>query len=57
MFEKLITRPIFSVVISIVIVIMGIMGLTSLPMTLYPDIAPPVYMSMPDTRELMLRQL
>lgn len=41
MFEKLITRPIFSVVISIVIVIMGIMGLTSLPMTLYPDIAPP----------------
>lgn len=42
MFEKLITRPIFSVVISIVIVIMGIMGLTSLPMTLYPDIAPPL---------------
>lgn len=41
MFEKLITRPIFSVVISTVIVIMGIMGLTSLPMTLYPDIAPP----------------
>lgn len=37
-----IDRPVFSAVISIVIVIVGIIGLTMLPVDQYPQIAPPV---------------
>ncbi len=37
-----INRPIFSAVISIVIVIVGIIGLTMLPIDQYPQITPPV---------------
>ncbi|MCL1608260.1 MULTISPECIES: efflux RND transporter permease subunit [Mediterranea] len=37
-----IDRPIFSTVISIVIVIVGIIGLTMLPIDQYPQITPPV---------------
>ena len=37
-----IDRPIFSAVISIVIVIVGIIGLTMLPIDQYPQITPPV---------------
>lgn len=39
-----IKRPVLSAVISIVIVFMGIIGLTSLPVEQYPDIAPPTVM-------------
>lgn len=36
-----INRPVLSTVISIFIVILGLLGLTSLPVEQYPDIAPP----------------
>lgn len=36
-----IDRPVFSAVISIVIVIIGVIGLTMLPIDQYPDITPP----------------
>lgn len=39
--DKFINRPVLSTVISIVIVILGILGLLSLPISQYPDIAPP----------------
>ena len=39
-----IERPVFSVVISITIVILGIIGLFTLPVEQYPDIAPPTIM-------------
>lgn len=41
MLKHLINRPILSAVVSIIIVILGIVSLTRLPLTLYPDIAPP----------------
>ncbi len=41
MFAKFITRPVLSLVISIFIVIMGVLAMFSLPVTQYPDIAPP----------------
>ena len=40
-----IDRPVFSAVISIVIVIVGIIGLTMLPVDQYPQITPPVVRS------------
>src|SRR5574344_2027480 len=39
--DKFITRPVLSTVISILIVILGIIGLISLPIEQYPNIAPP----------------
>lgn len=39
--DRFINRPVLSTVISIIIVILGILGLISLPVTQYPDIAPP----------------
>lgn len=39
--DRFINRPVLSTVISIVIVILGVLGLTSLPIVQYPDIAPP----------------
>lgn len=39
--DKFINRPVLSTVISILIVILGLIGLISLPVTQYPDIAPP----------------
>lgn len=39
--DRFINRPVLSTVISIVIVILGVLGLFSLPITQYPDIAPP----------------
>ena len=36
-----INRPVLSTVISIIIVILGLIGLTSLPIEQYPDVAPP----------------
>ena len=39
--DRFINRPVLSTVISILIVILGCLGLVSLPITQYPDIAPP----------------
>ena len=39
--DNFINRPVLSTVISIFIVLLGIIGLVSLPITQYPDIAPP----------------
>ncbi|GGP05903.1 multidrug transporter AcrB [Cloacibacterium rupense] len=41
MIKNFINRPVLSTVISIIIVILGILGLIMLPVTQYPDIAPP----------------
>lgn len=42
MIQSIIKRPILATVISIIIVILGMLGLLSLPITSYPDIAPPM---------------
>ena len=39
--DQFINRPVLSTVISILIVILGVLGLVSLPVSQYPDIAPP----------------
>ena len=41
MLRKFIERPVLSTVISIVIVILGVLGIATLPVTEYPEIAPP----------------
>tara|TARA_R110000850_G_C9996309_1_gene468344 strand:- start:74349 stop:77483 length:3135 start_codon:yes stop_codon:yes gene_type:complete len=41
MLKQFIDRPVLSSVVSIIIVILGILGLQELPVTQYPDIAPP----------------
>jgi len=41
MFKKFIERPVLSTVISILLVIVGILGLWKLPLQQFPDIAPP----------------
>ncbi len=41
MLKTFIERPVLSTVISIIIVILGILGITALPITEYPEIAPP----------------
>lgn len=41
MLKTFIERPVLSTVISIIIVILGVLGYTSLPVEQYPDIAPP----------------
>ncbi|TAG11436.1 MAG: efflux RND transporter permease subunit [Sphingobacteriia bacterium] len=41
MTTKFIHRPVLSVVISIIIVLLGILAMLKLPMTLFPSIAPP----------------
>ncbi len=41
MFNKFIERPVLSTVISIIIVILGILGIITLPVSQYPEIAPP----------------
>ena len=44
--DRFINRPVLSTVISIIIVILGVIGLVTLPIEQYPDIAPPtVYVS------------
>lgn len=42
--KTFIDRPILSCVISVLILMLGIIGLTNLPMEQYPDIAPPTIM-------------
>ena len=39
--DRFINRPVLSTVISVLIVILGVLGLISLPITQYPDMAPP----------------
>jgi HAE1 family hydrophobic/amphiphilic exporter-1 len=41
MLQKFIERPVLSTVISVIIVILGFLGYFSLPVSLYPQIAPP----------------
>lgn len=41
MFDKFIDRPVLSTVISVIIVILGVLGLVTLPVSQYPEIAPP----------------
>ena len=41
MLKTFIERPVLSTVISILILILGVLGLSALPVTQYPDIAPP----------------
>ncbi len=41
MLKTFIERPVLSTVISIIIVMLGVLGLAELPITQYPDIAPP----------------
>ncbi len=41
MFKKFIENPVLSTVISVIIVILGVLGLNTLPVEQYPDIAPP----------------
>ncbi|EID74741.1 efflux RND transporter permease subunit [Imtechella halotolerans] len=41
MLKKFIERPVLSTVVSIVLVILGMLGISTLPTTQYPEIAPP----------------
>lgn len=41
MLKKIIGRPVTTTVVSIILVILGLLGLRSLPMETFPDIAPP----------------
>lgn len=41
MFKKFIDRPVLATVISILLVILGVLGLSRLPLQQFPDIAPP----------------
>ncbi len=41
MLKRFIQRPVLSTVISVLLVILGVIGLVSLPISQYPDIAPP----------------
>ncbi|MEO6979836.1 MAG: efflux RND transporter permease subunit, partial [Mucilaginibacter sp.] len=41
MLKKFIERPVLSTVISVLLVILGLIGLINLPISQYPDIAPP----------------
>src|SRR6476469_9594190 len=41
MFNKFIHRPVLSIVISLIIVLMGVLAMTHLPVTQFPSISPP----------------
>ncbi|MEZ4281711.1 MAG: efflux RND transporter permease subunit [Myxococcota bacterium] len=46
MFKKILFRPALALVLSIIVVFMGTLGITSLPIAQFPDVAPPtVYVS------------
>ena len=44
MLKKIIKRPVLATVISVLLVILGLVGMLSLPITKFPDIAPPTVM-------------
>src|ERR1700743_1506331 len=41
MLKSFITHPVRSTVISVIIVLLGVLGMTKLPVAQYPDISPP----------------
>ncbi|HEY8512316.1 MAG TPA: efflux RND transporter permease subunit, partial [Cyclobacteriaceae bacterium] len=41
MLRRFIERPVLSTVVSIILTLLGLISLFSLPITLFPDIAPP----------------
>src|ERR1700743_295276 len=41
MFKRFIERPVLSTVISVIIILLGVLGLAKLPVAQYPDISPP----------------
>ena len=41
MIKRFIERPVLSTVVSIIILLLGLISLRTLPITLFPDIAPP----------------
>lgn len=46
MLQKIINRPVLATVVSIILVFLGIISLTRLPITRFPDVAPPtIYVS------------
>src|SRR6516225_6465338 len=46
MLKNIITRPVLATVISVILVLLGLVSLQKLPVTQFPDIAPPtVYVS------------
>lgn len=51
-----IDRPVFSGVISVVIVLLGMISMLSLPVEQYPDIAPPTQPILEQTLKLCRRQ-
>lgn len=42
MFSKFIHRPVFAIVISLVIIFMGVLSINSLPISQFPEISPPM---------------
>jgi len=44
MLKQIIKRPVLATVISVLLVILGVVGMLSLPITKFPDIAPPTVM-------------
>src|SRR6201995_1203404 len=44
MFTKVLTRPAFAIVISIVLLFLGVLGIKTLPIAKFPNIAPPTVM-------------
>ena len=44
MFARILTRPAFGIVISIIILFLGTLGLKTLPIAQFPDIVPPTVM-------------
>ena len=44
MFSKFIRRPVFAIVISIVIIFLGMLAMNTLPTSQFPEISPPMVM-------------
>ncbi|HTU25669.1 MAG TPA: efflux RND transporter permease subunit, partial [Pirellulales bacterium] len=44
MFTRILTRPALAIVISIILLFLGVLGIKSLPIAQFPDIAPPTVM-------------
>src|ERR1700730_2942118 len=44
MFTKILTRPAFAIVISIILLFLGMLGIRTLPIAQFPDMAPPTVM-------------
>ena len=44
MFTKILHRPAFAIVISIILLFLGVLGIKTLPIAQFPNIAPPTVM-------------